>query len=804
MDINLVKFIFKKLFSLTILFATFVALGQDVKDIETEKSPNNSLVSRPPFEVDDKTQEEFLKVELERGEIFLTIPSQFINSLMILKLGRQSYHVRWQLNGNRVFLTVPMVLSKAGNFIDQVDRRGNPTDQRMPSIVGFFPALPSGKKNCVKINITSFLLGERKLFEEQGAIPNYSFVKNIRNYPRTIEIQTVVTKQLPGASVPVSIEEQWSFGLLPEKTMEPRLFDHRMGFRKEEGLGYFQARPYPAAITRWRLEKEDPLKKMDNPVKPIIFYLDKRIPDKWKKPIKEGILSWLPAFEAAGFKDAIKVLDQPEGDSLWNVNDLRYSAVVWDERNRIRRDELRRTVEGGAGRVDDVIDLRSGEILKANIVLGPSFNWSDFLLRIGPLNEENFKYPLSEDVVGALIKELSAHEAGHAFGMMDGHYGEYAYDLGKSKSTMWLQTMGYTPSVMNYARHNYTAQPNDSLSLELLSPKVGPADVHHILWGYSSLNELWTKKQKDRFLDSIVRQQDKKKWLQFSHEGDVVGPDKTSEVIDNSDPIESTRLGLKNLERALELIPTISEKEPNTYLEEFLYLRLIDQWVLELKHVASLIGGFERQYKSGNQLGPVYEPIEAEDQRKATIFILNEVKGAPIFLYNRELTSRFEAEGSLRNISSAQNDVLEELLSVEKIQNMEEVNLVNVSTEVKKFDLEELLYHIHDVIWSPMCSEDGFDKVYIQELQWSYLFMLKNLIKSKKNPLTKPSRIDPDTDQSISAHSLAVITTELERIYHETIMLFQDENKNNNRGHFENVLDFIKGILDKPLLDEVR
>ena len=804
MDINQVRTLYRQLISLTILFSTFMALSQDLINVETEKNLTNSLESPFPVEAGGKTHEEFFKVELERDQIYLNIPSKFIDSLMILKLGNRSYHVRWELNGNRVFLTVPMVLSKAGNYIDQVDVLRNPIDQRMPSVVGFFPAIPSDRKNSVYINITQFLFGERKIFEEQGIIPKHSFVKNVRIYPRSIEIQTVVTKQLPGAPVPVSIEEQWSLGLLPDKAMEPRFYDHRMGFRKEEGLGYFQARPYPAAITRWRLEKEDPLKKIDNPVKPIVFYLDKRIPEKWKRPIKEGILSWLPAFEAAGFKDAIKVLDQPEGDSLWNVNDLRYSAVVWDERNRIRRVELRRTVEGGAGRVDDVVDLRSGEILKANIVVGPPFNWSDYLLRLGSLKEENFKYPLSDDVVGALIKELSAHEAGHAFGMMDGHYGEYAYDLEKSKSLIWLQNMGYTPSVMNYARQNYTAQPKDNISFELLSPKVGPADVHHIMWGYSSLNELWTTQQKDHFLDSLVRQQDEKKWLQFSHDSDVVGPDKTSEVIDNSDPIESTRLGLKNLERVLELIPTISENEPNTYLEEYLYLRLIDQWVQELKHVASLIGGFERQYKSGNQKGPVYQPIKAEEQRRAIIFVLNEVKGAPIFLYNRELTSRFEAAGSLRNISSAQNDVLKELLDVEKIQSLEEVYLVNGGTEMKKFGLEEMLSHMHNFIWKPLFCEEAFNDIYTQELQWSYLFMIKNILKSKKRPLTKASRIDPDIDQSISAHSFALITAALERIYHEAQIMLQNENRMNTGGHLENVLDFIDRIQEIAILEEVR
>ena len=386
---------------------------------------------------------------------------------------------------------------------------------------------------------------------------------------------------------------------LPERPMMPRLFDPRVGYFS---IGRWitgamnSARPKRTYITRWRLEKKDPTAELSEPVKPIVYYIDAATPEKWVPYMKQGVESWQKAFEAAGFKNAIiaKLAPTPEQDPNFSPEDVRYSVIRW----------LPSTIENAVWtahcRPSHGRDSQRGHRFYHN-VMNLQRDW--YFLQVGPLDPRAAKLPLPDDLMGRLVEFVCAHEVGHTLGFQHNMKASSLYPQEKIRDKAWLKKMGHTPSIMDYSRFNYVAQPEDGIPVEDLVPRVGPYDIWATHWGYKPIGAKTPDSEKST-LDEWAREQDKTPWLRFSTPGAAGSdPGELTEAVGDADAIQSTALGVKNLQRVARMMltaTTTQKGEPYEDLSE-LYGRMLGQWTLEMNHVAAIVGGFESQQKKSGK-----------------------------------------------------------------------------------------------------------------------------------------------------------------------------------------------------------
>src|SRR5580698_3194240 len=329
-----------------------------------------------------------------------------------------------------------------------------------------------------------------------------SFIDHISSYPENIEAEVTATYTRTGGNAAAAgggrggglgggtmrgnsatIVLHHSMVRLPERPMMPRLFDERVGYfttRQQDYTADEYRERNTQYIARWRLEKKDPSAAVSEPVKPIIYYIDAATPKKWVPWLIKGVEDWNEAFAAAGFKNAIVAKDAPTAkeDPDWSPEDVRHSVIRW----------LPSTTENASG--PHISDPRTGEILNADIqfynnVMNLGRDW--YFIQVGPLDPRASKLPLPDDLMGRLLEYVVAHEVGHTLGLAHNFKSSSLYPVAKLRDPEWLHTMGHVASIMDYARFNYVAQPEDHIPPEDLVPRVGPYDVWAIHWGYAPI-----------------------------------------------------------------------------------------------------------------------------------------------------------------------------------------------------------------------------------------------------------------------------------------------------------------------------
>lgn len=615
-------------------------------------------------------QAPFLTTVIEEGQLYLDIPVRLLDQPMLfvrydLSYERKYLQVVWSLEGNHIILKQPRIYSTAGVMLPLKGKRSLEED-----ILALFPLEQSHvHTDTVRINITVLVM-DRNLEWSPGftenLVPHISLLQATKDFSDEIIIKT--RRGIRSGGSTQSIPVYYSFSVLPD-LMEGRSYDYRMGFYNEDmgGIDYDQTMNSLANIARWRLEKQHKDRELSVPITPITFILSPDIPQKWKPYVSAGILDWSSAFEAAGFKEAL-VVREPDHLSEWERHSIHTSVVHWGDT------KYQRGFEVSGGTVSAIVDHRTGEILKNDIHLGASLqNLSDgYFVRCAPLDPRARQFPFPEDLAGSLFRALTSHEAGHAFGLMDSNYGEYAYPYEKMNDSQWLKTMGHSPSIMNYSRENNVAQPEDGVPPALLVPKVGPMDRYHIMWAYTEFPDAMSTVQKERALEDIVGMQDSIPWFRYNNSRfEVIGPAASDEVVETDNPVQSTRLALKNLERVMELLPdAVADQRDNARLER-LYLKTLELWHRHMRHVLSLVGGYDVHYKSIHTPGKMYTPIPRKDQEEAMEFLMDQAFDPPQWLVRPDFLPRVAYSTYPDKVVDYQKRLVSELTRAQRLKRFE-------------------------------------------------------------------------------------------------------------------------------------
>jgi hypothetical protein len=733
--------------------------GRGGRATEPEIRPYDRVITK-----DAKSDEGIFTVHRIKDKIFYEIPkdrldreflwvSQIAKTTLGAGYGGQSAGnrvVKWERRGDRILMrgvSYDVVADPSTAIAKAVEAANyNP-------IVMAFNIEALGKDDAAVIDVTRLFTSDVPEFSGRSRVgarsfdASRSFVERAVAFPENIEVEATHTYNNPpqenagggrggpaptgrGGAPPLragthSVLMHYSMVLLPEKPMQPRLFDDRVGYfstrKTDYGLDEHRA-PERRYITRWRLEKKDPNAALSEPVKPIVYWIDPATPPKWIPYLKAGVESWQAAFEAAGFKNAVIAKDAPtkEQDPDWSPEDARYSVIRW----------LPSTIENASG--PHIHDPRSGEILETDIqfyhnVMNLARNW--YFVQVGHLDPRAKTLPLPDDLMGQLVQYVAAHEVGHTLGFQHNMKASSMYPAAKVRDPKWVKENGHTPTLMDYSRFNYVAQPEDGIAIADLIPKIGPYDKWATMWGYKPIPGATSAEAERKTLDEWARQQDTTPWLRFTTEGSAgADPGELTEAVGDEDAVASTTLGMKNLERVAAMLLTATTTrtgDPFNDLEQ-VYGRVLSQWALEMNHVAAIVGGFNSQQKHIGQNGVRFQLIPRAKQEGAVKFLADNAFKAPRWALNPEILRRIEPIGVLDRIEASQSRVLNSLLSSGRVLRLVEQDAIDGPKAYAPLDF---LADVRRGVWSEIYSGPPTPiDAYRRNLQRAYVETLGNRI----------------------------------------------------------------------------
>ncbi len=696
--------------------------------------------------LDDKVYYEIPESEL--GREFLWV-SQIARTTEGVGYGGQALGnrvVTWERRGDKVLLksvSYAIVADDDLPIARAVDAANN------DAILKAFDIEALSEEGAPVVDVTSLFETEvpefsaRTRLRARGFARDRSFVEEVLAFPENIEVKTTHTYTLPPPSGPqtgpqaragrggmrpgsATVLLHYSMVKLPEEPMQPRLFDERVGYFSVRQIDYGRDEhrsPDRRFVTRWRLDKQNPAAEVSDPVTPITYWIDPATPSKWVPYMKKGVEAWQPAFEAAGFSNAViaREAPAPEEDPEWNPEDARYSVIRW----------LPSTTENASG--PHVHDPRTGEILETDIqfhhnVMNLVRDW--YFVQVAPLDPRARTLPLPDDLMGELLAYVVTHEVGHTLGFQHNMKASSMYPVENVRDPEWVKTMSHTPTLMDYSRFNYVAQPEDGIPVEDLIPKIGPYDIWATRWGYQSIPGANSPDDEKATLDEWARQQDDTPWYRFSTPGSQnADPGQLTEAVGDADAVQATALGVKNLERVAAMLLDAARAPGDPYddLDE-LYGRLVGQWATEMNHVAVVVGGFNSQQKHFGQDGVRFTMIPRETQAAAVSFLNDHAFRTPMFLVDPEILRRIEPVGVLERIRTSQTRVLRTLLSGSRIRRLAEQEAIDGPAAYAPTDF---LADLRGGLWRELDEANVRTDAYRRNVQRAYLDLVDDQLASE-------------------------------------------------------------------------
>lgn len=624
-----------------------------------------------------------------------------------------------------------------------------------PIAASFNVAAYSPDKNGSVIDVTDYINSDNDIFYFSSPISktrfrlgsqlaDRSYIQNIRSFPMNVEISTVKTYSLSAATTggfgggapagaggaggstgAATIELNTSMVILPKVPMKARYADPRVGYFT---VGYtdFDLNPQGVKeidlIKRWRLEpKPQDLAKykrgeLVEPAKQIVYYIDPATPKKWVPYLIAGINDWQKAFEKAGFKNAIvgKMAPTKAQDSTWSIDDARHSAIVYKPSE----------IANASG--PSISDPRSGEIMESHInwyhnVMKLVHDW--YMIQTAAVDPRARKVTFSDELMGDLIRFVSSHEVGHTLGLLHNYGSSSTVPVENLRNKKWVEENGHTPSIMDYARFNYVAQPEDNITSKGLYPRIGDYDKWAIEWGYKYLDGKGAGDE-TAALNKMVIESAKNRRLWFGTESNPDDPHSQNEDLgDNA--MKASDYGIKNLKVILPQLPAWT-KEPNEGYENLanMYGQLTTQFGRYMGHVAKNVGGIYENPKTVEQAGSIYERVPAATQKEAMDFLNRQLFVTPKWMLNQSILDNID-QNPLEVVSRLQGSTLSRLLSNNTLSKLVAAEATDGATAYK---ITDLFGDLNNSIFTELKSNATID-VYRRNLQKAYVDKLITIVK---------------------------------------------------------------------------
>jgi hypothetical protein len=664
--------------------------------------------------------------------------------------------------------------------------------------------------------IVSLTPGIKRRFNLAAISPERSYIESIHTFPINTEIRTVKTfssspapaapaagGRAPAGSLPaedvagaVTVELNNSFLLLPKEPMRKRLFDPRVGFFASEFTEYGddqQRVQVTDFIHHWRLEpKDEDIDKwkrgeLVEPKKQIVYYIDPATPKKWRPYLIAGINDWQAAFEKAGFKNAIVGKEWPENDRTMSLEDARFSVIRY----------FASDIENAYG--PNVADPRSGEILESHIgwyhnVMKLVHDW--YMIQTAAVDPRARMMKFDDALMGDLIRFVSSHEVGHTLGLRHNMGSSSRTPVEKLRDKAWVEANGHTASIMDYARFNYVAQPEDNISPKGLYPRIGDYDKWAILWGYKGIPDSKDEEEDKKVLNKwIIDSLKSNPRLWFGGEGQNFDPRaQTEDLGDNS--MKASEYGIKNLKRILPSLPEWSKEEADRYenLDE-MYGNLISQFARYMGHVTKNVGGVEETFKSVEQPGDVYEATPKATQKEAVDFLNKQLFATPAWLLNKDILNKFANPGTEESLSTVQANTLKSLLSAARLYRL---TVCTGRYGNSAYGVDDLLTDTKKGVWTELATGATID-IFRRNLQKVYVESLISLV-SPPPPIMLPAGLPRGlvifTGDIKNTDVPSIARAQLVDLKNEIAAAILKEGDKVSRYHLQDVAERIKQALN--------
>ena len=780
--------------------------------------PYNKVVTK-----DAKTDEGLFKVHFVDDKYLYEIPDSLLERemLMVTRIAKNTSNHR-SFGGQKANTQVLRWQKKGKKILVRVVSHSTVADEKLPvheAVVNsnFEPVLFSFPIKAFNDDKTASVIDVTELFSTDVkalGLPSYvrkgykitrldtkkSFIESLKSYPLNIESRHVKTY---AASAPpsnsstgtVSVEMSNSMILLPKVPMKRRIFDERVGWFTSSQTDYGSEAQKSEKITyldRWRLEvKDEDIEKFKRgelvePKKQIVYYIDRATPKKWRKYIKQGIEDWQVAFEAAGFKNAIIAKDPPtkEEDPEWTPEDARYSVVRY----------LASPIPNANG--PHVSDPRSGEILESDInwyhnVMSLLQGW--FFVQTAAINPNAQTAEFKDEVMGELIKFVSSHEVGHTLGLPHNMGSSCAYAVDSLRSASFTKKYGTAPSIMDYARFNYVAQPGDNDVA--LMPNIGVYDKYAMSWGYRPILDAKTPEDEKETLDNWILKHAGDPFYRFGHQqaGGVVDPSSQTEDL-GDDAIKASTYGIANLKRIVpNLIDWTSEKGKNYDDLKTMYGHVVSQFNRYMGHVSSNLGGVYENYKTYDQEGAIYSHVDKTHQKNCLKFVNDQLFKTPTWLIDKNIIGRTEYSGITERIRGVQVRTLSNILDLGRMMRMIENETLNGS---EAYTLISMMRDLRNGIWSELRTGKKID-TYRRNLQRAYVEKLGNLTTAKNVKKVNGSSYVKNTAVTVNQSDIIpIVRGELNRIKRDAQRAANATTNTTRKYHLQDIVQRIDGILD--------
>ena len=808
----------KKLFYLSLTLALFAFLGlnaQKKDSSEKDKKPKKEKTFKEIITKDAITDKGLFNVHKVKDKYYYEIPDSLIGRDMlmvtrIVKMATELPHSRhkmseqvlkWEKFDNNIFLKQASYSKFANDSLPISIAVSNSNYE--PIISNFKIAAKNKDHNSYLIDVTNlyksdvkifgFPQSSRKGFKITSLDSKLSFIESIRSFPLNIETKHIKTyKSSNSRNGQISMLLNNSMVLLPKEPMKRRYFDQRVGWITNSQIDFGidnQEAETVRYIQRWRLEiKDEDIEKFKNgeliePKKPIIYYIDPATPVKWRKYLKQGVEDWQVAFEAAGFKNAILAKDPPskEEDPDWSPEDVRYSVI---------RYLASATLNANGPRVSDP---RSGEIIESDInwyhnVMKLLRNW--FFVQTSAVNENVRSTEFDNETMGRAIRFVSAHEVGHTIGLPHNWASSNAYPVDSLRSKTFTKKYGIAPSIMDYARFNYIAQPGDEgVSLVI---DIGPYDKYSTMWGYKPILNTSAEDEKE-ILNNWITEKANDPMFRFGTSG--IDPSVQTEDL-GDDAIKASEYGIANLKRIMPKLIEWTTKDGETYDElGYMYRQILSQFGRYMGHVSNNIGGVYQHFKTADQEGAVYTHVNKSYQQDCMDFLHSQLFQTPTWMINKDILNKIEFAGVVNRIRSTQSRSLNRILDFGRMARLIENEAINGKNA---YSLTSMMTDLRKGIFKEVYQNEKID-VFRRNLQFAYLDRISFLMTNEQGSTPSWAR-NYVTSVKVSQSDIRTVATSQLIQLSKDLKKYKKKSDKMSSMHIEMVKNKVTNILNgKPI-----